>query len=121
MKLTITTENNQVWQFELLETSGKALDTNTSGNRLYFDCHITVALHNKIHDMSSLYRLLLTLTRNFWYGLVVRNEHAEFATLNSYSIRLPKEGESGVFICEIGYRVLMPQNTIGDYLVKLED
>jgi len=124
MRLTVTT-NEQTWEFELIKTGGKSTPTSTTsttGNKLHFESHITVALHSQISSMNSLYRLLVTLTHNFWHGLIIHNEHATQATLTSYEVRLPKvqEGEIGAYICEVGYKVIMPQDAIENYDFRIE-
>lgn len=119
MRLSITVDN-QEWLFELLETSGKALPTKTQGGSLYFECHLTVALHNQTSDMSYLYRLLKTLTANYWHGMAIHHEQSNEAELTSYSLRLPKEDERGIYICELGYKAYMPQKTIEEYIFKVK-
>lgn len=111
---------NQTWYFELVSVGGTQAATLTTGDEI-FASSLVISLHSEIPDMTTLYILLKALTKNAFHGFIpINSEYAKqgyYPTLQGYHVRRSNEGESGSYICEIDYKVFMPNDTI-DYSIQ---
>ena len=114
MKLTIHYAN-QNWQFDFISVGGKQTATETRGDD-FFASNLVVALHNPIADMNDLYILLAALTHNAWHGFIPINQDylqgGYHPTLVGWQVRKTIEGESGEYICQIDYKIFMPNKIV---------
>ena len=108
--------SDKPYTFSLVSVGGDTSPTKTQGIGNIQQSRITVALHDDIEDMLTLYLLLVNLTRNAWGGMMVyvQDLNTRPPELTSWQVRRsrPNEGEDGVYICTVGYKVNMPSHTL---------
>lgn len=110
----------QDWCFELVSIAGTQANTKTAGDAI-FASSLVVSLDSEIPSMTDLYVLLYHLTKQAWHGFIPINpdylEQDYHPTLVGWHVRKTKEEESGKYICQIDYKIFMPNFEI-EYKIK---